>query len=65
MKAKELREKSIEELRTSEADLKEQLFKLRFQRATGQIQNPSKIRVVRRDIARVETILAERLREVE
>jgi large subunit ribosomal protein L29 len=65
MKAKELREKSIEELRTSEADLKEQLFKLRFQRATGQIQNPSKIRMVRRDIARVETILAERLREVE
>jgi large subunit ribosomal protein L29 len=65
MKAKELREKSIEELRTTQTDLKEQLFKLRFQKATGQIQNPSKIRVVRRDIARVETILAERLREVE
>jgi large subunit ribosomal protein L29 len=65
MKAKELREKSIEELRTTQTDLKEQLFKLRFQKATGQIQNPSKIRMVRRDIARVETILAERLREVE
>jgi large subunit ribosomal protein L29 len=65
MKAKDLREKSIEELRNSQADLKEQLFKLRFQKATGQIQNPAKIRLVRKDIARLETILAERLREVE
>jgi large subunit ribosomal protein L29 len=65
MKAKELREKSIEELRNSQTELKEQLFKLRFQKATGQIQNPAKIRGVRRDIARVETILAERLKEVE
>ncbi len=65
MKAKELRDKSIEELRNAETDLREQLFKLRFQKATGQIQNPSKIRVVRRDIARVETILAERLKELE
>lgn len=65
MKAKELREKSIEELRSSQTDLKEQLFKLRFQKATGQIQNPAKIRLVRRDIARLETILAERLKEAE
>jgi len=65
MKAKELREKSIEELRNSQTDLKEQLFKLRFQKATGQIQNPAKIRLVRRDIARLETILAERLKEAE
>jgi large subunit ribosomal protein L29 len=65
MKAKDLREKSIEELRNSQTDLKEQLFKLRFQKATGQIQNPAKIRMVRRDIARVETVLAERLKEVE
>jgi large subunit ribosomal protein L29 len=65
MKAKDLREKSIEELRNSQAELKEQLFKLRFQKATGQIQNPSKIRLVRKDIARLETVLAERLREVE
>jgi large subunit ribosomal protein L29 len=65
MKAKDLREKSIEELRNSQAELKEQLFKLRFQKATGQIQNPAKIRLVRTDIARLETILAERLREVE
>jgi large subunit ribosomal protein L29 len=65
MKGKELREKSIEELRNSQGELAEQLFKLRFQRATGQIENPSKIREVRKDIARVETILAERLREAE
>ncbi len=65
MKARELRDKSIEELRRTQAELKEQLFKLRFQKATGQISNPTKIRLVRKDIARVETILAERLRDVE
>jgi large subunit ribosomal protein L29 len=65
MKARELREKSIEELRRTGDDLREQLFKLRFQKATGQIENPVKIRLVRKDIARVETFLAERLREAE
>ena len=65
MKAKELREKSIEELRNSQTDLKEQLFKLRFQKAAGQIENPVKIRLVRKDIARVQTILAQRLAEAE
>lgn len=65
MKAKQLRDQSIEELRRTEADLLEQLFKLRFQRATGQMENPGKIRQVRRDIARVKTVLLERLREVE
>ncbi len=65
MKAKELRQKSIEELNSTEGELKEQLFKLRFQKATGQIQNPIKIRMVRKDIARLLTIRAERLREAE
>jgi large subunit ribosomal protein L29 len=65
MKARELRDKSIEELRRSESELREQLFKLRFQKATGQIENPVKIRLVRKDIARVQTILAQRLREAE
>ena len=65
MKAKELRQKSIEELNNTEGELKEQLFKLRFQKATGQIQNPIKIRMVRKDIARLLTIRAERLREAE
>ncbi len=65
MKARELREKSIEELRRSEGELREQLFKLRFQKAAGQIENPVKIRMVRKDIARVQTILAQRLAEAE
>ncbi len=65
MKARELREKSIEELRRTEAELSEQLFKLRFQKATGQIENPVKMRLVRKDIARLKTVLAERLREAE
>ncbi|NCO69453.1 MAG: 50S ribosomal protein L29 [Acidobacteria bacterium] len=55
----------MEELTNSEHELREQLFKLRFQKATGQIDNPVKIRSVRRDIAKVQTILAERLREAE
>ena len=65
MKARELREKSIEELRRSEGELREQLFKLRFQKAAGQIENPVKIRLVRKDIARVQKILAQRLAEAE
>lgn len=65
MKAHELREKSIEELRNTERELKEQLFKLRFQKATGQVENPVKIRLVRKDIARLMTVLAERMAEAE
>jgi large subunit ribosomal protein L29 len=60
MKARELREKSIEELRRSEADLREQLFKLRFQKATGQVENPARARMARKELARVLTILNER-----
>ena len=59
MKAKDLREKSHEELDKSLGDLEEQLFKLRFQKSTGQIENPQKIREVRKDIARVRTVLSE------
>ena len=68
MKARELRDKSIQELLLGVAELlelKEQLFKLRFQKATGQIENPVKIRLVRKDIARVQTVLSERMREAE
>ena len=65
MKARELRERSIEELRRSEGELREQLFKLRFQKATGQIENPVKIRLVRRDIARIKMVLSQRLKEAE
>ncbi len=63
MKAKQMREQSPEELEKTLRDLEEQLFKLRFQKSTGQIENPIKIREVRKDIARVLTILNERRAE--
>ena len=62
MKINELRDKSIDELNIRERELREQLFKLRFQRATGRMENPMKIRDVRREIARIKTLLNERSR---
>lgn len=62
MKTAELRDKSENELQTRERDLSEQLFKLRFQRATGRLENPMKIRQVKREIARIKTLLGERSR---
>ena len=62
MKTNELRDKSNDELQTRERELSEQLFKLRFQRATGRMENPSKMRQVRREIARIKTLLSERSR---
>lgn len=60
VKASELRELTDAELQKKLADSKEELFKLRFQLATGQLDNPVKIREVRRRIARVKTIIRER-----
>lgn len=60
MKPSEMREKSILELNKELVALKEELFKLRFQHATNQLDNPLKLRGVKRDIARVRTILRER-----
>jgi len=57
---KEMRDKTENELETREKELSEQLFKLRFQRATGRIENPMKIREVKREIARIKTLLKER-----
>ena len=62
MKVNEMRDKSIDELNTRQRELREQLFKLRFQRATGRMENPMKIRDVRREIARIKTLLNERSR---
>jgi large subunit ribosomal protein L29 len=62
MKTSELRDKSNDELQTRERELSEQLFKLRFQRATGRMENPSKMRQVRREIARIKTLMGERSR---
>jgi large subunit ribosomal protein L29 len=58
----ELREKSVDELQSRERDLVEQLFKLRFQRATGRMESPAKMRQVRREIARIQTLLNEKAR---
>jgi large subunit ribosomal protein L29 len=62
MKTAELRDKSADELNTRERELREQLFKLRFQRATGRMENPMKIREVKREIARIKTLMGERSR---
>ncbi len=60
MKPKELRDMSQDELTAQLKSLKEQLFRLRFQLATAQLENPMRIRQVKKDIARVHTILRER-----
>lgn len=59
MKAKELREMTPQELSVKLVDLKGELFNLRFQLATGQLENTSQIKSVKKDIARVRTILRE------
>ena len=60
MKANELRNKSVDELNKSVVDLKTELFNLRFQLATGELDNPMRINKVKKDIARVKTVLRER-----
>jgi large subunit ribosomal protein L29 len=60
MRASELREQTVEELRDREISLAEQLFALRLQKVTGQLENPAKIPAVRRDLARVLTVLREK-----
>lgn len=64
MKANEYRERSIDDLNNEVTALKEQLFRLRFQHATKQLENTSELRTVKRNLARVKTILHERESEV-
>jgi large subunit ribosomal protein L29 len=59
MKPRDMRELSAEELAQKESELKDQLLKLRFQHAQGQLENAAKMKTVRRDIARIRTILEE------
>ena len=59
MNAKEIRELSLPELNEKLADLKDQLFKLRFQLAINQLENPMSIVAVKKDIARVKTVIRE------
>ena len=60
MKASELRHKTADELVDELESLKKEQFNLRFQQATGQLENTARMRQVRRDIARIQTIAAEK-----
>jgi len=62
MKAEDIRIKTADELEGQLLDLKKEAFNLRFQRASGQLENTARVRQVRRDIARIKTILGERRR---
>ena len=60
MKIKELREMTREELQTSRRDLRQEQFHLRMQQQAGQLEKPSQLRSLRRDVARIESVLSER-----
>ena len=62
MKAKEVRELPVEDLKKKVDSLEEEIFNLRFQAKMGQLTNPLQLRYVKRDIARVKTILNEKTR---
>jgi large subunit ribosomal protein L29 len=62
MKASDIRPKTADELKQQIDDLSKEAFNLRFQRASGQLENTARVRQVRRDIARIKTILGERAR---
>jgi large subunit ribosomal protein L29 len=56
----ELRDLGVDELRQREKDLDDQLFRLRIQKSMGQLEAPQKVRIVRRDLARVKTLLRQK-----
>jgi large subunit ribosomal protein L29 len=62
MKIQEIRQMQVEQLRAKLTDTREEMMKLRFQQVTGQLTDSSRLRILRRDIARMETILTEGLR---
>ena len=63
MKAKEIREMTLEDMRAKESELRRELFNLRMQHSIGELSNPMRLRQIRRDIARLKTIMAEKERE--
>ena len=63
MEAKELREKTVEELKLEHKKLKEELFKARFAKAASQLKNFSELRSKRRDVARIMTVLNEKVKK--
>ena len=65
MNATELRDKTPDQLRDELVTLKKEAFNLRFQQATGQLENPARLRAVKRDVARVKTVLNEKAKTAE
>jgi len=65
MKATEFRELTEDELLNKEEDLKDQLFKLKFQHALGQLENAMKLKNIKKDLARIKTILREKNKGME
>ena len=65
MKASELRDLTLDELRQKESDLNAELFNLRFQLATNQLENPMRLPLTRKDLARVKTVIAQKERSDE
>ncbi len=60
MKSAELREKSVDDLKVEVNEMAKQLFQLRLQKATGQLDNVSKFKQIKKDLARVKTVLTEK-----
>lgn len=64
MKIKELRELSVEELSARRRELRQEMLNLRVQQQSGQLENPARLNVLRREVARIETIVTERSNKV-
>ena len=60
MKAEDVREMGVDELRTREKELDDQLFRLRIQKSMGQLEAPARVRGLRKDLARIKTVLRQR-----
>jgi large subunit ribosomal protein L29 len=65
MKASELRDLTLDELRQKESDLNAELFNLRFQLATNQLENPMRLPLTKKDLARIKTVIAQKERTAE
>ena len=65
MKTKEIIESSTDELLTKRRDLRQERLHLRLQQQSGQLEQPSRLRLLRRDVARIETVLSQRGKETE
>jgi large subunit ribosomal protein L29 len=65
MKMKEITELSTDELLTKRRDLRQESLHLRLQQQSGQLEQPSRLRLLRRDVARIETVLSQRQKETE